>query len=112
MGSTHAADILMLLTLYSSLVAQSDGFARVNFAADAGDVALRVTVQFSCCTEANCALCEDASLSGAERDACYSAGCCCHGVTCTDQSCCAADAKEANRRAYGCDKSADTVVVS
>ena len=96
----------------SSLNGISGKFARINFATDAGAVALRVTVQFSCCTQANCAACDDPTLSPAGKDACYAAGCCCLGVTCTDQSCCAIGAKETKRRAYGCLKSDDTVVVS
>ena len=55
-------------------------------------------VYLSCCNTTNCIACEDASLSSSERQACYSAGCCCFGAMCTTAECCSGD----ERSAKGC----------
>ncbi len=94
----------------------SGQFARINFQTNAleptnNNVTLRVTVHFSCCSAASCALCDDPSLSATDKEACYSAGCCCFGATCTTEDCCTGDAKEEKRRAYDCEKSDSPVVV-
>lgn len=85
-------------------------FAQINFSANS-QVSLRVTVHRSCCSTPNCAACEAASLSTAERNACYARGCCCFGTSCTLDLCCTGAAREAHRAGYGCAGSADALVL-
>ena len=89
----------------------SGRFARINFAANAQSVGLRVTVQFSCCNVTNCVVCDDPALSTSARADCYARGCCCMGATCTSEACCSGAEKETKRRLYGCAASNETVVL-
>jgi hypothetical protein len=89
----------------------SGSFARINFAAAAQQVSLRVSVHYSCCQEQNCRACDDASLSAAEKEECYADGCCCMGITCTEEACCSASEKDTLREGYGCFHAEDTVVL-
>ena len=85
----------------ASLNGLSGRFARINFAANT-QTDLRVRVFRSCCTEQSCAVCADSALSTTEQAACYTAGCCCFGHTCTTPGCCAGSQREAWRLSYGC----------
>jgi hypothetical protein len=76
-------------------------FAQVNVAVDT-EVGLRVSTMPSCCTTTNCARCELGSLTSAERTACFARGCCCFGVTVTDEIECRDQAREEKRLRYEC----------
>ena len=85
--------------------------ARIIAVRQPAAVDLRVTVYRSCCSLPNCVACDDASLSLAEKDACYARRCCCFGATCDNATCCSGSEKEVKRHAYNCGEIDQAVVL-
>ena len=85
-------------------------FARISVATSTF-ADFRLTIYQSCAQQDSCEICEDSSLSSAQKATCYSNGCDCFGVAVTSADDCTGSSRLTKRQNYGCAQDSTTLTL-